>query len=73
MLEKTPRSKGAKLETCPSGRLPEICLAVRHATGAGAARRSEVGALPLLDPYGLGDREVEQLDRCPGVVAQSRR
>jgi hypothetical protein len=57
--------------TSPSGPLLEIDRADRHATSVGAARRSEVGALPLLDSDRLGDREVEQRDRCPEIVASS--
>ena len=44
------------METCPSGQLLEIDCADRHAIGVGAARRSEAGALPVVDPYRFGDR-----------------
>ena len=73
MLEKTPRSKGATLETCPSGQLLEIDCTDRHAAGVGVARPSEARALSVVDPYRLGDRGVEQRARCPGVVDQGRR
>jgi hypothetical protein len=47
MLDKTPRSKGATLETCPSGQLLEIGLAARHATGV-----RDVSGLGSGDPRG---------------------
>ena len=71
--ENMPRSKGATLETCPSGQLLEIDGTDRRATHVGGgARRSEAATPPVLEPYRLGDRGVEQRARCPGVVDQGR-
>lgn len=61
------------LETCPSGQILEISGTDQRAAVVkvgGGARRSEAGALPVLDPYRLGDRGVQQTARCPRAVDQ---
>ncbi|MHB1511096.1 MAG: hypothetical protein ACYCST_18385 [Acidimicrobiales bacterium] len=62
------------LETCPSGQLLEIRGTGQRAShGERGACRSGAGALPVLDPYRLGDCGLEQRARCPGAAEQGRR
>ena len=75
LLEKMPRSKGATLETCPSGWRLEPDRANRHATRAHAraSRPSEGRALPVVGSPRFGLREAEQSPSCRGAAAQGRR